>query len=496
MANELQSAPSDILDTPEAARAVVRGGVWRVGSYVGANLLAVGMAAILVRYLGVRGLGRYATVVSVATLVSGVFEAGLGNLGVREAAVLHGAERDAFLRSLLGLRILVGVAGIFVAVAVAVALGYSRVMVEGVAVAGTGILVYTLQTHYATALQVELRLAEYSVIDLVRQAILTALVGIFVLLDFELLALLAAPIPTNLVLVVVTVWLVRRTMPLTASFAVRTWRALVGRSLAVAAATATAVVYSQIAIVLMSVVSTQTQTSLFAASFRVFAVLAAIPGMLVASVLPILSRAARGSRDRLYVGLQRTCDVATVLGAGLAALTVVGAPVAIAVVAGSEFDGSIDVLRLHGAALLPTSVIAFAGYGLMSLGAFRTILACNLVGLAITAALASVLGAADGATGAAIGNLSGESALALLYVTAIARRGFHLRWRIPLLACLAGGAAVAAGLATPLAAVVKLLVAAAVFGALTLRLGLVPSELRGAFPALPAPLRRARASSR
>lgn len=494
MTDELQSAPRDILDSPEAARVVVRGGVWRVGSYVGSNVLAVVMAVLLVRYLGVRGLARYATIVSLTTLVSGVFEAGLGNLGVREAAVLDGAEREAFLRSLLGLRVLVGVAGIFVGAAVALALGYSRVMVLGVALAGTGILVFTLQTHYATALQVELRLGQYSALDLIRQAILTALVGTFVLLDFEVLALLAAPIPANLVMVGVTVWLVRRSMPLAASFAIRTWRALVGRSLAVAAATASGVVYSQIAIVLMSVVSTQAQTGLFSASFRIFMVLAAIPGMLVAAVLPILSRAAHGNRERLQIGLQRTCEVATVLGAGLAALTVVGAPVAIAVVAGSEFDGSIDVLRLHGAALLPTSLIAFAGYGLMSLGAFRTVLVRNLVGLLITAVLTIVLGAADGAIGAAIGNLSGESALALLYVMAILRRGFHLRWRIPLLACLAAGASVAAGLAAPLAAGVQLLIAAAVFGVLTLSLGLVPGELRGVLPPLPAALRRARAS--
>src|SRR5579859_3165142 len=124
MTNELQSVSSDILDSPEAGRAVVRGGIWRLGSYTGANVLAVVMAAILVRYLGVRGIGRYVTVISLTTLVSGVFEAGLGNLGVREAAVLQGAEREAFLRSLLGLRVLVALAGMFVATALALALGY------------------------------------------------------------------------------------------------------------------------------------------------------------------------------------------------------------------------------------------------------------------------------------------------------------------------------------------------------------------------------------
>jgi O-antigen/teichoic acid export membrane protein len=491
-----RSGGSDILEGPQATHAVVRGGIWRSGSYVASNLLAVVMAAVVVRYLGVKGLAHYTTVVSLTALVSGVFEAGLGNLGVREAAVLRGAERDNLLRSLLGLRFLVAIVGVFVAVAIALALGYSQAMVLGVGVAATGILVFTFQTHYATALQVELRLAQYSALDLARQAVLTALVAAFVVLNLDMVTILAAPIPTNLLILAVTLWLVRRSMPMTVSFAVRRWRRLVGKSFSVATATATGVIYSQIAIVLMSVVSTQTQTGLFSASFRIFAVLAAIPGMLVASVLPILSRAAHANRERLQVGLQRTCEVTAVLGAGLAALTVVGAPVAIAVVAGHGFDGSIGVLRLHGAALLPTSIIAFAGYGLMSLAAFRTVAICNVAGLAVTAVLTVVLGAADGATGAAIGNLAGESTLALLYVAAIMRHGFRLQWRIPLLAVVAAVFAMAVGFAIPLPSIVRLLAAAAAFSACAFALGLVPRELLTAFPLLPAPLRRARAWTR
>lgn len=495
MTTQQRSAERDILDSPEAAHVVVRGGIWRSGSYLGTNLLAVVAAAVVVRYLGVHGLARYATVVSLTTLVSGVFEAGLGNLGVREAAVLHGAERDLMLRNLLGLRFLVAVAGLLVAMAIGLVLGYPPVMVVGVGVAGMGILVYTIQTHYATALQVQLRLAQYSALDLVRQAILTAILLTFVVLNFEMVALLAAPIPTNLVILGVTLWLVRGSMPLSASFAIRRWRGLVGKSFAVAAATATGVIYSQIAIVLMSVVSSQTQTGLFSASFRIFAVLAAIPGTLVASVLPILSRAAHDNHERLQGGLQRTCDVSAVLGAGLAALTIVGAPVAIAVVAGSEFDGAIGVLRLHGMALLPTSLIAFAGYGLMSLAAFRTILVGNIAGLIVTATLTVVLGTADGASGAAIGNLAGESTLALIYVTALMRRGFRMQWRAALVATMAALATIAISLAIPLPSVVQLVVAGLVFGALAFALGLVPSELLSALPSLRAPFRRARASS-
>lgn len=478
---DVPERPSDILDTPEAARAVVSGGLWRVGSYVLSNALAIASAAVILRYLGVKGLARYTTVVALTTLVSGVFEAGLGTIGIREAAVLHGEERDRLLRSLLGLRVMVAVAGVFVAVLIALALGYPPVMVAGAGVSGLGILVFTLQTHYATALQVELRLAAYSTLDLARQAALTVFAIIFVVLDLGLLPLLGATIPANLLMLAATLWLVHRSMPLRASFAFRHWRGLIGRSFAMAAATATGVVYSQVAILLMSIVSSETQTGLFSASFRIFGVLAVIPGMLVASVLPILSRAAREDRERLQGGLQRTFDVSVVVGGALATLTVIGAPVAIAVVAGPGFDGSIDVLRIHGAAIAATSVIAFAGFGLVSVASYRSVLACNVVGLAVTAALTVALGAADGAIGAGIANLTGESVLALLYLLAIRRQGFRLSLRMPLRAAAIAAPVVALGLALPLSPIVELVAGAALLAGAAWALGLIPDELLVAF---------------
>jgi O-antigen/teichoic acid export membrane protein len=173
----------------------------------------------------------------------------------------------------------------------------------------------------------------------------------------------------------------------------------------------------------------------------------------------------------------------------------VGAPVAIAVVAGPQFGGSIDVLRLHAVALLPTAVIAFAGYGLMSLAEFRVILVCNIIGLLATAVLAAVLGSAYGAIGAAVGNLAGESTLAFLFVSALMRRRFQFQWRVPLLAGVAAVLTAVVGLVIPAAHVVQLLVATVLFGVLTLGLGLVPEELLAMLP-LPGQIRRWRASSR
>jgi O-antigen/teichoic acid export membrane protein len=227
--------PQDILDSPHATQAVVRGGAWRVSSYLVGNGLAVLSAAVIVRYLGVQNLARYTVVVSLMTVISGVFEAGLTNLGVRESAVLDGGARRQFLRDLLGLRLVVAAVGIVVGVAIAVVAGYPHEMVAGTAVAGLGVVAYTLQSHYATALQTQLRLGWYSALEFIRQLAFTTFALLFVALDLGVVGLLAVSVPAQLAVLIVTMLLVGQAVPLGVSFAARRWRALLSSAVPVVA---------------------------------------------------------------------------------------------------------------------------------------------------------------------------------------------------------------------------------------------------------------------
>lgn len=479
---EPHDEPQDILDSPHATQAVVRGGVWRISSYLAANALAVLSAAVVVRYLGVQNLARYTIVVSLMTVITGVFEAGLTNLGVRESTVRERADRQQFLRDLLGLRLTVAVAGVGVGVVVATAAGYPGVMVTGTVVAGLGVVAYTLQSHYATALQTELRLGWYSALEFVRQLGFTSFAVLVAGLDLGLLALLAVPVPAQLIVLVVTVGLVGSVVPRGVSFSAARWRALLGQSVPVVAATAVSVVYSYVAILIMSVVSTEHQTGLFSAGFRIVTVLLAIPGLVVSAVLPVLARAARDDRARLEIGMQRTFEVSLVLGAGLALLTVIGAPIAIAVVAGPAFQDSVSVLQILGAALLPTSVVAFGGFGLISLGAYKQILVCSVIGLIVTVGLTIGLSSPLGADGAAIANLAGECTIAVLYIIALARNGVATNYRPAALSVLAAIPGIVLAVIMPWPAIVEVLCAAVLFGGSAIALGIVPPELRAALP--------------
>jgi O-antigen/teichoic acid export membrane protein len=300
-----------------------------------------------------------------------------------------------------------------------------------------------------------------------------------VVADAGLLAFLATPIPVALGLIGVTAWLVRRTIPLVPAFHPRAWWQLLRLVLPYAAASAVGAVYVNLVVVVTSLVSNDTETGYFGASFRVFMVLAAIPGLLIASAFPVLARAARDDRERLRYALQRLWDISLIIGTGSALLTAVGAGLAIAVVAGSDYEPAADVLRIQALALLASFLVATWGYALLSLAAFASLLLANAVALVLSAAFALLLAPDHGAQGAAVATVIGESSLALALGLLLMASRPDLRVQLEVLPKVIVAAALGAAvvLVPSLPELVDLIVAGVVYVALLAVLRAVPPEV-------------------
>jgi O-antigen/teichoic acid export membrane protein len=416
-----EPAPAeDILDTSQAGRAVIRGGVLRVTGYLGGMALSVVSAALLLRYLGARDFGRYSIGLGLITIVTGLSEAGTINIGIREFSVLTPGPRERMLANLLGIRVALTVAGVTVALIFALAAGYDRDVVLGALLAGVGLVVAVVQGTLNVPLQSALRLGIVSGLDLLRQAATVALLVGLVLVGASIAPLLGVTIPAGIVVLAVTLRFVplERLRP---ALDAAEWRRIAAVTLPYAAATAIGVVYAYLITILMSLVTTDTEVGIFSAAFRVFVVLAGVPGLLVASAFPVLARAARDDRERLSYAVRRLLDTSVILGTGMALITVVAAPTIIDVLAGSEYEDAVAVLRLQGAALFATFFVATGAFTLLSLHRNRAIVAANAVAIAVAATLVLTLAADHGALGAGIATLGGEVTLGLGYALVLLR---------------------------------------------------------------------------
>jgi O-antigen/teichoic acid export membrane protein len=415
----------DLLSSPEAGPAAVRGGALRVISYAAASLMALGSGALLYRHLGVVDSGRYTAAGSLVALVAGASDLGLTAIGIRELSVRTGAERELMARTLLGLRLVITGLGVG-AVSVFALIAYGPTLALGVLLAGTGLLFTVWQGTLAIPLMVDMRLGWTSLFEFLRQLLLSLLIVGLVLAGAGLLAFLASPIPAGAAVLALTMLVFRGQVPMRIRFALGDWRDLVTPVLSYAAAVAAAALYFRVAILLVSLLSSGHQLGYFSLSFNVMAALFSIPAMLVGVAFPIFSRAARDDHRRLAYSIERVFEVSLMVGAWTSLAIALGAGFAIEVIGGPKFAPAAGVLVIQGISVGATFVGTVWGFGLLSLARHRTILLFNLYALIAVIVAVAILASVDGARGAAIGTSGVELGNALIGVRLLTRGRPHL----------------------------------------------------------------------
>jgi O-antigen/teichoic acid export membrane protein len=469
----------DVLDAGGAGRAVIRGGAYRASAYAASILLSAASVPLIVRALGVEDYGRFITITSLITIVGGVTDAGLENIGVREFSVLRGDERDTMMRHLIGVRMALTVVGVLIALGVGALAGYDATLMAGIGIAGAGLLIQVLHNSYVVSLVGSLRLGWVSTLDIVKQVVAVGYAVVLVLVGAGLLPFFFMTVLSGLAALAIVLPLTRRLVPLLPSVDLRWWWGLMRDALPYAAATAIGIVYFRIAIIILSLVSNGQQTGYFSASFRIVEVLSGIPYMLVMSAFPVLARAAHGDHERLRYALQRTFEVALILGVWMMLGVLVGAPFAIRVIAGHDFAPSVPVLRIQGVALVATFLAATWGYGLLSLRRYRALMLANGLALAVTVTLTLVLAPSHGAKGAAISMTVTEVCLALGYAVALMRPRpeFRVSLRVALPVLIGAGVGAAVALLTGIPSWAGILVASACYLAVVWFGHAVPPEI-------------------
>lgn len=430
---EATESQPNVLDTPAAGGLIIRGGVLRLISYVTVVALSLVPVVLLTRHLGVARFSAYTTVISLVSLVSAITDAGMSNLGMREFAVREGADRDALMRDLLGLRIALTLLGVALAVGFAVAAGYDAALLAGTVTAGLATIALVFQHTLTIPLTAELRLGALSVLEVLRQALTLIAIVALVAAGAGVFPLLSVTIVVYAMLAPVTAAFARKRISLAVELHPRRWIALLRPAVAFSLATAVGAIYIYTAQIITSLVTSKHESGLFAVSFRVFMVTVTVPGLLVSGAVPLLARAAHNDHNRLAYVLQRIFEVSVILGVGAALGFFASAPFIIAVVGGSKFAAAAPVLRIQGAAMIASFMVAGWSFALLSLKLYRGLLGVNAVALVVSCALTLVLASTYGATGSATATLCGETTLALGSVIALVRGHPDLRPRLAVL---------------------------------------------------------------
>ena len=469
---------TDVLRTGEAGGMVIRGGVLRGAGYGAGILLGAGTSILLLRHLGVADFGQYGVVIALLGIVSGVTDAGLTAVGSRELAVRPADERPALMRNLVALRILLTGAGVAVAVLFAAAAGYEAVVVAGTAVAGVGVLLLNTQSTLMMPLAIELRYGAITLLETLRHALTLVGVALLVVAGASLFPFFALPVAVGIVCLALTPLAVVGIRAMSPSLDRATAFALLRESLPLAAAIAMNVVYLRLLVLFVSLQTDETETGLYATSFRVFEILLGLPTLVLAVALPLLAVAGAEDRERLRYAVQRLTETALALSLLLVLVTVVLAEPAITLLFGEQYEEAAPMLQVQSFALVGIFLSQVWTLALVSLRRQRDVAIANGIALLAVVALGLVLVEAYEGVGGAAAAVATETLLALLVLGFLARAdrtvapspGFA--WRP-----LAAAAAATLVALLPLSAWVVAPLAAAVFLGVALAVGAIPPEV-------------------
>jgi O-antigen/teichoic acid export membrane protein len=471
--------PQDILDTHAAGGAALRGSVLRSFSYVLGILLSLLSARILLTHLGVADFGDYTIVLALVTIVSGFTEGGLNSIVIREFATLSGQRRSEMMASAIGIRLVLTVVGVSIAVAFAAIGGYDSTLVIGTALAGTGLVLQLLQSTLSTTLQAQLRFGWVSAVEILRQLVNVGLLIVLVLSGAGLVPLFAVAIPASAISLLVTVPLVLRYTSLRPSFHLGRWWHLLRETLPWAIVAAVSIVYFRFALVVMSLTASKLQTGYFSTSFRISEVLLGIPNLVVVAAFPILARAEREDSARFDFACGRMFQLALVAAVWMVMCLEVGAGFAIHLIAAHKADPAIAVLRIQGLSLIGSFIAVACGYPMLMLRRYRSVLRWNILSLLVSGSLTLALAPSLGARGAAIAAFASESVLGISQIVTLKRAapGVSLPLTGPLIVLVAGLCGVGAGLLAPVDPVLGALLASLVYLALLRLTRRLPPEL-------------------
>jgi O-antigen/teichoic acid export membrane protein len=435
---------------------------------------------VLLRYLGVVGFGRFATVTALTAVIAGLTDAGLTVVGQREYVLRETPEeRHELLGDLLGLRMALTPAAIGIATLFAWAAGYSGTLVLGTAVAGAGVIFINAAAALTVPLSAALRLGAVTLVDVARQVAIVIGVLALVPLGATLGWFFAVYLVAGMVGALVALALVGPANRVRPTAAWSRWMVLLRESAPIAAGLVVNVFYVRALIIAMSVLSTGYETGLFAASYRVVEIFIGVPAVMAGAAFPILAHAGAEDEDRLAYALQRLVEASLLIAVLLVLCLTFAAEPIIKLLGGSEYDEAAPVLRLQSISLLGAFLTQVWILGLVAIRRRSALLWVNGVALAAVAIAGGALIGPLGAQGAALAAVVGEAALALVAGIMLVRTRPALRPDLsrPLRILFAGALAATAALLVDLSPLLDALVAAAVFVAVAFALRAVPTEL-------------------
>ena len=399
--------------------------------------LVVGLLTIRATtgYLGVDAYGELAIVLALTGLLLSISDFGISTVLARELARSPG-EANELGGGLLGFR-LVSAGGAVVAAAVAVPfLPYSSEVKVGLLIGLLGTFFYSVGRYANAFFQVNLRMDLLSAIDVFQRAASLLLIVVVAVLDLGFYALVASVSLASLIFLGTNFAVSRRFWTINLRRASKRTRRLVRDSVGLWLVTLVGLLHLQGGMILLSLLQQPAEVGIYSIAYRFMEQSLLVPGILMATVFPILARRIHENRERSDVIVMKTLTFLLLQAIPLTLLLFVLADDLVGLAAAPEFGAAAEPLRVVSLALPAIFGGTVFIHILIALNRRRALFVVALASLVVNLGLNLIFIPQYSYMGAAWATVASE-AFAFVAAYFAARRAYALRLDYALLARLA-----------------------------------------------------------
>ncbi len=329
--------------------------------------LGVLITILLTRHLGPAGFGTYTFVLVFVTMFGTLADWGLTLITVREAS-----RNDALAREIIGNVLVIRLGLAFIAAIITVLviylLPYDPQIRLLVSVASLMLLALSLKTSFQIIFNVKLQMQNWALSEIAGNALFLALLLFLIQNQTSLLMIILAFVLSDSFAAGVAAFLGFKLLPLKYSLIHPKTRFLLIEAIPMGGILVVFTIYNRIDTVILSLYKGQEAVGLYGASYKVYEVLVLGAAYFANSVLPLISQLAISDKFKLGDVYRKSFIILLIMGVAVAVANYIFAPLAINIIAGPDFAGSIGSLRILSLAIVVSYFNHINGYTIVALG--------------------------------------------------------------------------------------------------------------------------------
>ena len=338
-------------------KTIARNTLWQIIGKIIGTILGVIMIAVLTRYLGQEGFGRYATAVAFMQFFAVLIDFGLYLVCLREISAQP--EKENFIVSnVFTIRFFSAIIFLGGGALLIFAFPYSADIKWSAVIVAVAFLFISLVQILTTVFQKYLKMGQVALAEVINRLGLLAVVVLFVVFKGHLPALLWSNVFGGLLYFVMLWWLIKKFVKIRWAFDFCYWKIIWKKAWPIGLGVALNLVYFRADTIILSLYRPAADVGIYSAPYRMLEILTTFPHMFMGLVTPILTTAWLAKNlDRFRSIMQKTLDFFMILIITMVLGAMPLAQQVMLLISGPEFIASGEILPI----LMLATALIFLG---------------------------------------------------------------------------------------------------------------------------------------